>query len=723
MRALALLLMIRHGGGDLARTVLLTSTTAALDRAMHCAPPPPSSGVVYMCGLSNVSAPWPCPAGASCATTWPDAGPFTMGPASFGELQVRTAGYPVGMPPGATSCTLFLLPQGPGASVQLRFKGFRLNSQNFFSVQEYFGAGAFDPAQAPYLLAAASGSALPPAVQSGPGNGLVLSYYAPEVDRHDPQVCDGVVALARTVPSGPALGACALAATCGACASVPGCAWCDTSGTNGLCAYTGVGVAPPLGGAAGAPTFFNLPPPPATAWVAYGTGALCNASQAFSEWTACPEASDRLATAALAARRATDAVLSGLITSYAASATDLSYAFGAAVGLPLANWSQALSAPSQATYAAGTALAFKLVNLYMGNPYAVSTQALLKAELADVVTARLAFLAVLVLFLVLAALLFIVVLVKRAAYLRTGNQVKYILELAVILLCLCKALEYMSYTLLLSLGLDDLLSLSPSNIQLLFSLGTYSADAQYVLLVLVAFMTTPTIPNSKHSLCALGCVLLPSVLVAVITAALAHYSRNSLVLPAPLSNPLGPALSMEVCYVALPATSSTGAPATLSQPVHMSLLQVFSALLFFVSAVSTQTFSLLSIASEDLITTSPLHFRPPLVKALGSILMLLSLPVEVAGQWAVRCLGMAASAQNTLATAHLAPSAVMLFGVAVAFLGIAWQLRIDAMGRPVDVNDGLKLNVPRDAEGGQEAAGGLGNKASAEVRPAGPGGH
>ena len=176
MRGLALLLLIRHGGGDLARTMLLTSTTAALDRALHCAPPAPSPSVVYMCGQSNASAPWPCPAGASCATAWPAAGPFTMGPTSFVELQVRTAGYPVGMPPGATSCTLFLLPQGPGFSVQLRFKGFRLNSQNFFSVQEYFGAGAYDPAQAPYLLAAASGSALPPTVQSGPGNGLVLSY-------------------------------------------------------------------------------------------------------------------------------------------------------------------------------------------------------------------------------------------------------------------------------------------------------------------------------------------------------------------------------------------------------------------------------------------------------------------------------------------------------------------------------------------------------------------
>jgi hypothetical protein len=361
------------------------------------------------------------------------------------------------------------------------------------------------------------------------------------------------------------------------------------------------------------------------------------------------------------------------------------------------------------------------VTQLQGAPYSAAVAALLRTDLAALVLARYAFVAVLVLFLVFLALCAVVVQWKRAAALRTGNAVKWFLEVTVMWLCLCKALEFVSLALALSFGVGDLPSAmtTPDTLKLLLALATYAADAQYIFIVLVAYNTTPTVPNSKHSLCACGCVLLPSLVVAIITAVLTHYSRESLVLPAlTAGSPLGPPLSVQVCYVALPASSITGAPAVAAQPVHMSLALIGSAFLFFASALSTQTFSLLSIASEDLITTLPLHFRPPLVKAMGSILCLLSLPMEVVALWTVRCLGLGQSAQNLLASAHLVPAVFLLLGVAVVFAGVVWQVRIDASALPMTVKEGLRLNVPREAE---EDGQGSGNKASAEVRPAGAG--
>jgi hypothetical protein len=323
---LLLLLAPLPTGGDYASSVYEYSRTATLARALLCVPSPPSASVLYLCGpqAANATPALVCPPQAPTLKTplkWRSPAPQMCGPSSFASpVQVRTAGYPVGMPAGATSCSLLLPPQ-PGLSLQLTFQSFRLNSQNFFSVQELSSkAAAVDPTSlqdSPYLLAAASGSALPPTVRSSAGAGLLLTYYAPEVDLHDPQLCDGVVAAVEAVPAAAALGACSAATSCGACASTTGCVWCDATGTTGLCLYTGVGVLPSaLAAATGAPPYATLPVPPAAAYVAVSSGApgsplttsLCYANTSVSQWAACPSPADRAATAAAQAQLASNAI-------------------------------------------------------------------------------------------------------------------------------------------------------------------------------------------------------------------------------------------------------------------------------------------------------------------------------------------------------------------------------------------------------------------------------
>ena len=87
-----------------------------------------------------------------------------------------------------------------------------------------------------------------------------------------------------------------------------------------------------------------------------------------------------------------------------------------------------------------------------------------------------------------------------------------------------------------------------------------------------------------------------------------------------------------------------------------------------------------------------------LLQALGSILCLLSLPVEVAGLWVVRCLGLGVTAVHTLATAHLAPAALLLAGVCAILAAVVWQMRLDAKVVPTTVKEGLRLQVPREKE-------------------------
>jgi hypothetical protein len=172
------------------------------------------------------------------------------------------------------------------------------------------------------------------------------------------------------------------------------------------------------------------------------------------------------------------------------------------------------------------------------------------ATRADYAYSRFALLAVLALFLVLALLMLVLVGLKRNTHMRTGRAVKWALEVLLALLCLCKALEYAALAAVVSLRLGDVPAFASE--ALVAQLAAYAGDAQYALIVLAAFLNTPTVPNSKHGLCAFACVLAPALLVALITGALVHFSRVSpLLAPAP-GSPF-PALIAEVCLVALPA--------------------------------------------------------------------------------------------------------------------------------------------------------------------------
>lgn len=682
-----------------------------------------------MCGLANTTAlDWACPPWG-CPPMWRGPSTSMLLPSLGDKLTVRTSAYPLGTPSDplqgpATSCTLVLPPQVEGLSMQVAFKSFRLNSRNFFSVQEFFRFGTFDPQRAPYLLAAASGTAPPPSVRGGPGSGLVLTYYAPTPDDHDPALCDGVTLEVSYVPSAPSLAACSLATTCGACASIPGCAWCDTSGLYGACLYTGTAPAPAVQAASSSGTStpgisFTLSPSPALASVLAGEpgGVLCNASLAYTAWAQCPGASELALTATLVSQAANDAQLAGLRTRFAADAPpSVSAGVTAALTLPPI-YTAALSLPVMASplasvgipvdpFGPGVVVDFSGPLMQaLGTPaYSVAMATLQKANLADVVLARFAFLALCCAFLVLFVVFNVMVQAKRAVFQRTGKQVKWVLEVYLIVLCLCKAVEFLALTLLTTMALGDLAAqATPGNIAILYSTAAYAADLQYVLITVVAYNTSPIVPNSKHSFCALMCVLMPGLLASIIVAVLMHYSRVSAVLPPQAPSPF-PALEVDLCLVALPTATISGATMAQPQVTHLSLVQVFAAVLYLASTLSSQTFALVGIASEDLVTTSPLKLRPPLLKTLGSLLSLLSLPVEVSALWTVRCLGMASTVQNMVAAAHVAPSAVLLFGVFTALLALSWQMYIDSRAVAGSIKEGLRLNIAREGPEGDKAS-------------------
>ena len=159
--------------GDLATAVLSSASAGYLSRVNYCVAGSPSQSVVYMCGFSNDTS-YLYPSGA-----------LLFGPQNYVSsmpttLQIRTAGFPRGMPQGASSCTLVLLPT-PAKSIRLDFNAFRLSPSSWVSVQEWAAGSTFyDPSNAAYLLGGAAGSAIPPSVSSGPGAGLVINYFSPQ---------------------------------------------------------------------------------------------------------------------------------------------------------------------------------------------------------------------------------------------------------------------------------------------------------------------------------------------------------------------------------------------------------------------------------------------------------------------------------------------------------------------------------------------------------------
>lgn len=506
---LLLLLQCMLAGGDLASAVLTSATAAYQSRRSYCTPQPPSPSIQYLCGFSN-------------DTSYITAGvnPLMYGPTLYASptkgqnLQVRTAGYPMGVPPGATSCTLVVLPVS-GSSLQLTFNAFRLSPASWLSVQEWPpGATFYDPIQARYLLGGASGGALPPTISGGPSAGLVLTYYAPIPggDPHDPVGCDGVVGTVMAVPSAPSSPACAAATSCGPCTDTLGCVWCDTAGANGLCLYTGVGVSYPgssSGGGggdfSGSSTAFTTPPSPGLGAVPYGAGAaaaaaqggssaattggvLCNASTAVSHWTACPALAARTAIASAGAARATAAILTGYYPMTPGTARDLSIAFTAAVGgdpgsplspsLILSNGGASSMPPVTMVSAApgggggvlptlpSPTLPFYATNPGAAagawNPVSLAFSTLLAAQAPDYAYGRFALGACLVCYGVLGVLGGVLIAAKRALRKRTGVAVAYGLECALCALAALKFTEYCALSLVISARLGDVPSLTGS---------------------------------------------------------------------------------------------------------------------------------------------------------------------------------------------------------------------------------------------------------------------
>lgn len=548
------------------------------------------------------------------------------------------------------NCTVYV--QGANNSIlDVSFSAFRLAPSNSLAVLQPVAT----PAD---LLTFASGTTLPPRVDAYCGYDVQIMYRPVALDPHDPLLCDGVVGTLSTQPcagaaaAGFAARACTLARSCTECASAPGCLWCDTG--QGLCMYSGQAL-----GAGGLP--FTTPVPQ----------AVCANASAFIGVGSCPDPAE--AAAAEEARRARQeaAVLGGLSPACAPSAV-----------------------------AAAAALAATLA----------------AAPLAPIALTRLWCAVIIGLYHVVSVLLLLVIRVRRTLAVQQGKAAEYALEGMVVAVCVVKLLEYYCIVLAQSLRVGDLpvTTLNGSD-ALLNQLATFAGDAQYPLLALVAYFCAQSPKGSKHAPCLAALLAAPAVFMGCVVGALMHFYRVTPLLaggPAAAAAAGLPALPMQVCSVSTTQPGQSGAPEPFSMPVYAPALYVVAAAFYLLSMTSLLTAQCMGVAADDMESTMPLHLRPPLLRALGSIIAMGSQGAEVLAVIALRCAGAVTSPSALFVAVYGVPAAVQLAGLAVVLGACVWQVRLDSRVTPGTIKEGLRL---RGAEkGGDEAGTGAGAAGTGE---------
>jgi hypothetical protein len=127
-------------------------------------------------------------------------------------------------------------------------------------------------------------------------------------------------------------------------------------------------------------------------------------------------------------------------------------------------------------------------------------------------------------------------------------------------------------------------------------------------------------------------------------------------------------------------------------------MYLLSAALHFLTTVSLLTTILHGLASLDTVSTQPFHFKPPLLRSLGSVIALLCLPVEAGCLGVMRCWGMGQSVQVFFIGVYMVPGCFIAIGLAMVCVALAWQMRIDAKVLPGTQREGLRLKQDKPGE-------------------------
>ena len=549
----------------------------------------------------------------------------------------------------ATNCSLSFQGQD-SAYFKVTFKSLRLSPVNYFTMSQ------LGPSGVELLLAAAAGPSLPPAVTTYCNRTLTVGYFTRVEDPHDPVLCDGVVATVTVVAArgcgvkdsaaaaaGQLEKACSLAASCGACASVPGCVWCDDKpALTGSCMYTGLAMTPALNEG------LQLPPPQ----------GVCANTSVFVEPSACRDPAEAALWAAKDRALKEAAALGGLAASCGPAALAAARELGAVV---------AAAAPAE----------FRVVRLNGA--------------------------VVIGLYHVASILFLLVIRVKRTIALQQGKPVAQSVEYVCVLLCVVKLLEFYCLVLAQSLIVGDLpVAYLDGTDALLNALAAYAGDAQYAVLAFLAFMCSLAPKGSKHGPCLVVMLAAPACAMGLAVGVIQHFYRVSPLLGASPSLAAGlPQLAMQVCTVPTSALAPSGAFVKFDMPVFAPTMYVVNAFLFLLTIVMMLTAHCMGIAAEDLESTTPIHFRPPLVRSVGATMGMLSHTVEVAAVLVARCSATVTTATNIFDAVYTYPSFFQLIGVFVVLAGSVWQVRLDSRITPGAVKEGLKIrNEEQPAETG-----------------------
>lgn len=503
----------------------------------------------------------------------------------------------------------------------VRFTSLRVAPVNYLALSQFGSTGADT------LLAAAAGPSLPPEVSTYCNRTLTVSYFTRALDPHDPVLCDGAVGTVTAVlakgcgvmgsaaaAAGQGAKACSAAASCGACATVPGCAWCDSvPPLTGSCMYTGVAFSANLSIAKALP----LPQ------------GVCANTSVFVEPGVCPDPAERVAWAEKERALQEAAVLGGLASKCG----------------PLA---LAQARELAALVAAAPPAEFRVVRLNGA--------------------------VIIGLYHVASILFLLVIRLKRTLALQQGKPVPQAIEFVCVALCLVKLLEFYCLVLAQSLRVGDLpVNVLDNSGPLLDALAAYAGDAQYVVLALLGFACSLSPKGSKHGPCLVALLLAPAVVMGAIVGAVQHMYRVSPLLGgAPsLANGL-PQMAMQVCSVATSGPSPSGAQVPFDMPVFAPTLYVVNGFLFLLTITMMLTAHCMGIAAEDLESTTPIHFKPPLVRSAGALLGMASHTVEVAAVLAARCSAAVTTSTHLFDAVYTYPTFVQLLGVFSVFAGCVW---------------------------------------------------
>jgi hypothetical protein len=301
-----------------------------------------------------------------------------------------------------------------------------------------------------------------------------------------------------------------------------------------------------------------------------------------------------------------------------------------------------------------------------------------------------------------ASILFLLVIrVKRTIALQQGKVVPQSMELACVLLCVVKLLEFYCLVFAQSLLVGDLPVGHLNNSgALLNQIAMYAGDAQYVVLALLAYLCSLSPKGSKHGPCLVVMLALPACLMGLAVGVVQHFYRISPLLGAAPSLAAGlPQLAVEVCQVRTTGPAASGAQVPFAMPVYAPTLYVVNGFLFLLTITMVLTAHCMGIAAEDMESTTPIHFRPPLVRSMGSIMCMASHTLEVVLVLGARCTSAMTTATNLFDAVYTYPTFFQLLGVFTLLAGSVWQVRLDTKVQPGTQKEGMKIRTE-----GEEAA-------------------